>query len=488
MKQQKKITKQNGITLISLVITIVIMLILAGVAISITVGDGSVTQHAENAAEKWGSSVANEQIKIDEALSYLPGSSPNDLPEGWDSTKVADVVEDTANNRKAPIPVGYTASQISTEDEIKEGLVIYQTKTAVTGNPNSDEHITAMEGINQYVWIPVDDINDMIMCKSNGSNKKIDGTTATEGGKTTCELDYNVTKTNEIACKVHGYDSSITLTDTNIDTTGLGGRLYGTDSASTDTETPYTFTTNMVFTQASKAAHRFKANSTDADSQYREPDLVTDYDNSNYQLVLNESSQALGSANALKYQLNNKFIEMAKSVAKYGGFYISRYEPGYENSKVISKKNKAVLTASPSTSGNEIAGNRWYGLYNKTLNNVEKDASVNSHMIWGCQYDQVIKFLGPEKGETAHDYQTTSQVVTGYTGDQDILNNIYDLEGNNLEGTAQADGTSYRVSRGSYCSTANRGRFFPASDLEGSDYPTSTFAYCTARPTLTVAL
>ena len=57
-------SKKHGITLISLVITIVVMLILAGVAISITVGDGSVTQHAENAAEKWGSSVANEQIKM----------------------------------------------------------------------------------------------------------------------------------------------------------------------------------------------------------------------------------------------------------------------------------------------------------------------------------------------------------------------------------------------------------------------------------------
>ena len=100
----------------------------------------------------------------------------DDLPEGWDSSKVADVVEDTANNRKAPIPVGYTASQISTEDEISEGLVIYQTATAVTGEPNSEAHITAMEGINQYVWIPVDDINDMVMCKYNNKTTKIDGT------------------------------------------------------------------------------------------------------------------------------------------------------------------------------------------------------------------------------------------------------------------------------------------------------------------------
>ena len=473
MRQQKKITKKHGITLISLVITIVIMLILAGVAISIAVGDGSVTQHAENAAEKWGSSVINEQISIDEALSYLPGSSPSDLPEGWDSTKVADVVEEESTNRKAPIPVGYTASQISTEDEISEGLVIYQTATAVTGEPNSEAHITAMEGINQYVWIPVDDINDMVMCKKNGNNG-------------TCNLVYDVTS-NQITCQTHGYSTATELSDDSaspnfIDTTGLAGRLYGMDA--TDPDGDKIYTTSMAFTQASKDAHKFT-------TQYREPDLVTSKDNSNYQLVLNESSQALESANALKHQLNKKFIEMAKSVAKYGGFYVSRYEAGANGASL---KNQQVLVAGTSTATNHnpdtyINGNMWYGMYNILMSSTAIDkTAVNSHMIWGCQYDQIIKFLSensindPQTGHTTR--QLDAQKLTGETS-TDIMSNIYDLEGNNCEWTAQADNALNRVLRGGWFSdVAYDSSFYPASYRLYGDYPTNARCRYASRSTL----
>ena len=62
---------QKGITLVSLVITIVVMLILAAVAISIVVGDGSVTDHAANAGTQWNAAVANEQGEINNALTHL---------------------------------------------------------------------------------------------------------------------------------------------------------------------------------------------------------------------------------------------------------------------------------------------------------------------------------------------------------------------------------------------------------------------------------
>ena len=491
-------SKKYGITLISLVITSVIMLILAGVAISITVGDGSVTQHAQNASEQWGSSVANEQIKIDEALSYLPGGTPSDLPAGWESSKVAEVVEDTQNNRKAPIPVGYTKSEItseinadSPEDTIAGGLVVYQIPEGATVDwenneitlSGADTPINLQENVNQYVWIPVDDINDMVMCKYNNKTTKIDGTAIEDG---ICELEYDV-ETNEIICKTHGFDTTgydtteNVLAKTNLDTVGLAGRLYGTNSSTTDTAAPKIYTTSMDFTTTSQT---FSAN-----SDYREPAIVTgnssgtgtSYDGAESNLT----GIGDGTVATFKAQLNKDFIAMAKSVAKYGGFYISRFEPSYENSKVISKKNKAVLTATTSTSGNYLAGGKWYGLYNKTLNNVEKGASVNSHMIWGCQYDQVIKFLGTE-AQTGHNYQTTSQVVTGYTGDQDILNNIYDLEGNNREWTAQANLTNFRAYRGGSYSNAYDSKFYPASNRSNNSNPANTGNDYTTRPTLYV--
>ena len=83
-------SKKHGITLISLVITIVVMLILAGVAISIAIDPEGLFGKAEEAKTDWNAKVDEEQDKIDEVLGWLPGS----LPAGWDSSKVADVVEE----------------------------------------------------------------------------------------------------------------------------------------------------------------------------------------------------------------------------------------------------------------------------------------------------------------------------------------------------------------------------------------------------------
>ena len=56
MRKTEVMTKlksnQKGITLIALVITIIVLLILAGVAISILSGDNGILKHAANASEK----------------------------------------------------------------------------------------------------------------------------------------------------------------------------------------------------------------------------------------------------------------------------------------------------------------------------------------------------------------------------------------------------------------------------------------------------
>ena len=53
--------KERGITWIALVVTIIVLLILAGVAISLTIGQGGLFQRAENAAETWRNASTNEE-------------------------------------------------------------------------------------------------------------------------------------------------------------------------------------------------------------------------------------------------------------------------------------------------------------------------------------------------------------------------------------------------------------------------------------------
>ena len=49
MQKKKKVYSDNGITLIALVISIIVMLILAGVSLNATIGDNGIITQAQNA-------------------------------------------------------------------------------------------------------------------------------------------------------------------------------------------------------------------------------------------------------------------------------------------------------------------------------------------------------------------------------------------------------------------------------------------------------
>ena len=55
--------KKDGITLISLVVTIVVLLILAGVSINTVLGDGGIIKKAKEAAEKTAAAQEKEMIE-----------------------------------------------------------------------------------------------------------------------------------------------------------------------------------------------------------------------------------------------------------------------------------------------------------------------------------------------------------------------------------------------------------------------------------------
>lgn len=63
--------KNTGITLIALVITIIVLLILAGVAISLTVNQGDLFNKANEAVQGWNESVAKEESQINNLIGQL---------------------------------------------------------------------------------------------------------------------------------------------------------------------------------------------------------------------------------------------------------------------------------------------------------------------------------------------------------------------------------------------------------------------------------
>ena len=445
--QNTKIQTPNtnkGITLIALVITIIVLLILAGVAINMAIDSDGLFGKANEAAEKWNTAIGEEQSHIQSLLDKLTST----LPEGWDSTKVDATVTETSlitgtnKERVVPIPKGFVASQIEGEDTIAGGLVIYEGTNAVTGDRNGTEHTTAMTTRNQYVWIPVDDINYMVMCKSNESNS-------------VCNLALQTNGT--LKCETH-------------DSVDLCGRLYeGFEFIGSGfSEGP------MLFTEEERENQIWDT------EFYHEPNIVDSYD----------TDDTTGGLTAFANQMTDDFIDMATSVAKYGGFYVGRYEAGADGASI---KNQKVLVAGNSSNYNEysdntVAGDTWYGLYNTLNKEITVDSKVilQSHMIYGSQYDQMINFLEgntdnkPQIGHT--DRQLAAQGLTG-ANENDIMNNIYDLEGNNYEWTAQAYSTYGRVYRGGAYPNIPIGNFYPASD-RGYGHPSDWSKGYTTRLSL----
>ena len=118
--------KNRGITLIALVITIIVLLILAGVSIAMLTGQNGILTQAQNAKNRTEEAQAEEQNRLNEYENkinqYLKGEDPGDSDE-----TVVDGVT---------IPKGFThVSSLGTTKE--QGIVIEDGEQ------------------NQYVWVPV---------------------------------------------------------------------------------------------------------------------------------------------------------------------------------------------------------------------------------------------------------------------------------------------------------------------------------------------
>ena len=321
--------KNEGITLVALVITIIVLIILAGVTISMVVGDDGIITKAKEASQNMSNATSEEKELLQNMLNTMneiesgigggevtpPGPT---MPDGWNKDKVVDVVEE--GDKRAPIPKGYVVSKADGEKTISNGLVIYEGTEDVT-NVNVAE---AQKTRNQYVWIPVDEINNMVMCKSK---------TADSQCNIVKEDDAGAPNGFKLKCSTHNSED-------------LAGKIY--DSTPKDTGGGI-YSAIMDFSQTNQ--------SYSPNSGKREPAVLSSGDEGQ-QVTLE--------------QMNNDFVEMVKSVYTYGGFYLGRYEIGVGGT---TKREQTVLR-------NDSSANNWYGLYKTIRHKATEDEVVNKDMIW----------------------------------------------------------------------------------------------------------
>ena len=139
--------------------------------------------------------------------------------------------------------------------------------------------------------------------------------------------------------------------------------------------------------------------------------------------------------------MQEDYNKMIKSISNYHGFYVGRYEMS------ISNNNTAASVGNVNPLVND-SSNMWYGLYayGKTYTNSAN--SVESSMIWGSQYDAMMKWM--QSGEHKVDVTQPGNRNTSTTtkASSDVIKNIYDLYGCYYEWTLEANNTNNRVRRG----------------------------------------
>ena len=422
----QKLKNNKAITLIALVVTIVVLLILAGISISLVVGDNGLIRKSKDAKKQYEEAQTNELAMTDEAGDWIDEQLAEPTPKVDVNTKAGE--NGTINGKKGSstnptIPKNYTPIDAE-EATWGDG------KSSPTQNAVDHGLVIKDDSGNEWVWIPVDSTTLGKMVETSTEAKTLFGTSG------------------ETAVTTNKYSKTITI-----------GK--GRDTETISRTTPGTT------------------------SSFREPDLIVgdnsagyDAKDTNYKTILGET----GTKEQLAKLFVAEYNEMITSIAKYGGFYIGRYEL---SGTVEDPTEKPGVT---------LTKTNWYNLYNACRSSkLQASDKVKTQMIWGIQWDVACDFIA-NKGEQKNiknssswgnykDYNTANNYTAGTAGYEKNAgskqntgssenwkaNNIYDLAGNCWEWTQEAYSTFDRAPRGGVY--GNFGYNFPASLRVGGYFP-----------------
>lgn len=151
LKCKEKIKNKEGITLVALVITIVIILILAGVSLNLVIGNEGILTRSKEAANKYGKQTENEQQEL------------NDV-EDWIDEQY-EIIAKVSTNTKATKNGTIDGQKPNTNNPIiPEGYIPIDAGDAKWGDGNSspsqnsvDNGLVIKDDIgNEWVWVPVE--------------------------------------------------------------------------------------------------------------------------------------------------------------------------------------------------------------------------------------------------------------------------------------------------------------------------------------------
>ena len=394
--------KNQGITLIALIITIIILLILVGVSINLAI-KGDLFGSAQKAVSGTNAKVNEQQTRVDELMDELGRVEEQQRKENLPGTRVKENTKYVSGEKTAWIPAGFTVSKAEGETTIDGGLVIYLI------DDKSDEEVenltwtgTELENLkktyDQFVWVPVTDANKMFMCQAKTADSE-------------CNLEIEGNSEDSTKSKK------------------MAGRLYATS-------TEDNFNSNLT-------SQTYNAN-----SGLREPAIVTG--NSDGTGTDYDGNSGHNNIGLTLETLQEEYNSAVKKVIESKGFWIGRYETSGMNDSNDEIAVNIVAGKGTSDGITGMNGDGWYRMYKQQQNYVSQKnldtTKIQSTMVFGAAYDQTMIFANCAT-KTAPQIKSEAEVATGAV-ETDCYKNIYDLCGIVIETTTEAYDTNSRIFRG----------------------------------------
>ena len=478
----KRKTKEKGITLVSLAVTIIVILILAAVTVRIALGDGGVLDEAQLAANEWDKAVtgeqsdlaklANEMRKARNGIVINGGSSSggstggeggntggntggDNNPSGGTKPGQAygEETKITVDGKPVTVPGGATISGVEGENTVDGGLVIYIIPEGETVDwSNAAEVEYAQKTFSQFVWVPVE---NAVLDLSNRTSSL----STNETIKAAVELEISRGK-YPMAIKKDDVNYIGVLYDFAYD--GVKDEVLASPYSSWD-PLGQSYREPMSFYQYNKAV----GDVGDMPSLLNHINAIA---KTNY-----TSSDEFG------VDLQNNFNNMVKSVESKGGFWIGRYRTSTMSDTTDSyiPSNEVLISSVKGSTANITAyWHKAYGLH--SIYTKKANITGSSSMIWGSQWDQLMMWLKDVKNTTQGEYVYYVIKSTGMYSAETNVKNIYDLSaqnGNNSTFTIESGINKTDSSVAAYnksTRTARGGGQIPSARME---VPTITSYY-----------
>ena len=416
----RKIKTNKGITLIALVITIIVLLILAGVTIAMLTGDNGILTKANNSKNETAKATAKEKVQTEVMASYGTDGKIN--------------IDELNKNLQNISGIKYKGSAISDSNKI-------------TSLPAT---------------VTVDGYN--VTIEENGTT-----TVAGESTPITPPTGGTITitdaKKDEMKNKTE--NSDLTVTDGTVKIPA--GFKVAEDSGTTIDE-------GIVIEDANR--NQFVWVPVSQENFESEFVRREGYSDGSQQSRLSNCGEADATGNNTNAKVTETATtkqeakDMYESVEANGGFYIGRYEAGKDtNGKVVVQKNanvynnvywsstKAMQESETATTGGAVELSRNFAKENNYK-------TVQSTLIYGVQWDAVMNWMkdvdSTVSGKKYYQNSTGMGWYSGVSGNSEHktgidlnggknqVKKIYDLAGNVYEWTMESCDTNFRVFRGGY--------------------------------------